>query len=324
MHRRALIQSAACALLAGTQLSARAAFPDRPIKLVTPFPPGGTVGNIAHALSLKLAGLLGQPVVIEPRPGAAGSIAAAQVARAPKDGHTLLFATSAMLGIAKFTQPNLPYDPVADFAPVSYLGNVVVGLFSNPKSGIDSLATLISQARMRPGKINFGSPGVGSSSHLAGELFRTRARLDLVHVPYASATPQMTDLVGGVTELAFGGVSAGMPYTGEGRAKLIAVASPTRSRLYPDVPAIGELLPGYDGPAWLGVVAPQGTPVDVVDRLSAAVQEVLKDREFRQLMENNVVEIEAMSARAFGEKIRREMDLWEEAVKAAKLQPPAK
>jgi tripartite-type tricarboxylate transporter receptor subunit TctC len=320
MHRRTLIQSAVCALLAAAA-PARAAFPDKPIKLVTPFPPGGTVGNIAHALSLKLAALLGQPVVIEPRPGAAGTIAAAQVARAPKDGHTLLFATSAMLGIAKYTYQSLPYDPVADFAPVSYLGNVLVGVFSNPKSsGIDSLAALISQARQRPGKINFGSPGVGSASHLAGELFRTRAKLELVHVPYPSATPQMTDLVGGVTELAFGGVSAGMPYTLEGRTKLIAVASPTRSRLFPDVPAIGEMLPGYEGPAWLGVVAPQGTPAEVVERLSAAVQDALRDRDFRQLMETNVVEIEAMSARAFGEKIRREMDLWEEAVRGARLQ----
>jgi tripartite-type tricarboxylate transporter receptor subunit TctC len=324
MQRRSLVQAAACTLLAAAGLSAQAAFPDKPIKLVTPFPPGGTVGNIAHALSIKLAAQLGQPVVIEPRPGAAGTIAAAQVARAPKDGYTLLLGTSAMLGIAKFTYAQLAYDPVADFVAVSYLGNVVVGVFSNPKSGIDSLASLISQARQRPGKINFGSPGMGSASHLAGELFRTRAKLDLVHVPYASATPQMTDLVGGITELAFGGVSSGIAYTAEGRAKLIAVASPNRSRLYPDVPAIGEVLPGYDGPAWLGVVAPQGTPADVVDRLSAAIGEVLKDSEFRKLMESNVVEMESMSARAFGEKIRREMSLWEEAVKAARLQASVK
>ena len=303
--------------LLGTLPVQAAGYPEKPIKLLSPFPPGGQVPTIAYIMSQKMGAILGQPMVMETRAGAGGTIAATVVAKAPKDGYTLLFGTSSMLGIAKFMNKDLAYDPIVDFAPVVYLGNVTVGVFTSQKSGIESLDSLISNARANPGKLNFSSPGIGSVSHLAGELFRSRAKLDMVHVPYQGLVAQMTDLIGGQTDVALGGMVSGLPYARDGRVKLVAVASKTRSKTVPDVPALGEVLPGYDAPAWLGIVAPSGTPKEVLERLESAAQEALNDPETRKLLDAQGVDLEVINARAFGEKIRRDMPLWEEAVKAS-------
>ena len=322
MKKRLFLHTSLFGILCTVVLSTTAAsFPDKPIKLVTPFPPGGLVATIAHAVAAKMSVSLGQPVVLDARPGAAGSIAAGLVAKATKDGYTLLFGTSSMLGIAKYMYKDLPYDPVNDFAPVAILGNVTVGVFASQKSGIESLEDLYAKARSKPGEINFGSIGVGSVSHLSAELFKVRAKLDIVHVPYAGTVPQMMDLIGGQTQLAFNGIASGMNYVKDGRMKLIAVAAKGRSKAYPTVPALGEFIPGYEAPAWLAIVAPKGTPQGVLDRLEAAVQEALADREIKALLENQGIEPEPMSARAFGDKMAREMPLWEEAVKASGAQP---
>ena len=315
-------KGALCAALLAAALSSTAAgFPDKPIKLIMPFPPGGTVGNIAFAVATRMSVTLGQPIVMDAKPGAAGTIAANFAAKAPKDGYTLLFGTSSMLGIAKYMYKDLGYDPISDFVPVGYVGNVTVGVFASQKGGIETLEDMLAKTRAKPGTINFGSPGMGSVSHLAAELLKVRGKLDIVHVPYAAATPQMTDLVGGQTHLAFGGVSSGMPYTKDGRAKLIAVAAKSRAKAHPSVPALGEVFPGYDAPAWLAIVAPKGTPQEVLDRLEAALQEALADRDVRTTLDAQGLDMEPMSARAFGDKMRREMSLWEEAVKASGAQP---
>ena len=322
MKKRAFIHLTLGSLLATAALPALAAgFPDKPIKLVMPFPPGGVVSTVAYAVSTKMAANLGQPVVLDAKPGAAGTIAATFVAKAPKDGYTLLFGTSAMLGIAKYMYKDLAYDPISDFSPVGIVGNVTVGVFASQKGGVESLDDLLAKAKAKPGSINFGSPGVGSVSHLAGELFKSRAKLDLVHVPYAGNVPQMTDLVGGQTQIGFTGVGSGITFTKDGRTKLIAVATKTRSKAYPAVAALGEVIPGYDAPAWLGIVAPKGTPQDVLDRLELALQEALADREVKALFEVQGIDPEPMSARAYGDKMRSEMALWEEAVKASGAQP---
>lgn len=321
MRKRTLLKAAAGGLLAASLLPAYAAWPERPIRLITPFPPGGQVDTIARAIGQKVSAALGQPVVLEARPGAAGSIAATAAARAPKDGYTLLFATSAMLGVAKYTNKELAYDPVADFTPVSYVGNVTVGLFASNQSGITTLQQLLSTAKANPGKLNFGSPGVGSASHLAGEMFAQRAGIKLVHVPYPSNVLQMQDLVGGRTELSFSGMASGAPFAKDGRTKFIAVAAKSRSALYPDIPALGEVLPGYDAPAWLGIVAPAGTPQEAVDKLHSAIQAALADKELKPLFDAQGLDMDPMSARAFGDKIKREMAMWEEAVRAAGMQP---
>ena len=322
MKKRAFIHLTLASLLATAVLPALAAgFPDKPIKLVMPFPPGGVVSTVAYAVATKMAANLGQPVVLDAKPGAAGTIAATFVAKAPKDGYTLLFGTSAMLGIAKYMYKDLAYDPISDFSPVGIVGNVTVGVFASQKGGVESLDDLLAKAKAKPGSINFGSPGVGSVSHLAGELFKSRARLDLVHVPYAGNVPQMTDLVGGQTQIGFTGVGSGITFTKDGRTKLIAVATKTRSKAYPAVAALGEVIPGYDAPAWLGIVAPKGTPQDVLDRLELALQEALAEREVKALFEVQGIDPEPMSARAYGDKMRSEMALWEEAVKASGAQP---
>ena len=315
-HPSRIVLLAAVALAAMCN-GAQAAFPDTPIKLVTPFPPGGQVPTMAYMLAMRMGTALGQPVVLEPRPGAGGTIAASAVAKAPKDGYTLLFATSGMLGIAKYQQKDLAYDPVADFAPIAHLGVVAVGVFASNQAGIATPEQLLAAARANPGKINFSSPGIGSVSHLAGELLKARARVDMVHVPYQGFTAQVTDLIGGRTELAFAGMASGLPQVREGRFKLVAIAGKSRSKMTPEVPALGELLPGYDAPAWLGIVAPAGTPPDVLSRLEAAAQESLKDPALLKGLEEQGLDLEVIAGRGFGDKIRRELPLWEEAVKAS-------
>jgi tripartite-type tricarboxylate transporter receptor subunit TctC len=179
----------------------------------------------------------------------------------------------------------------------------------------------MARAKAKPGEVNFSSPGIGSTSHLAGELFKTRAKLDIVHVPYPSAVPQMTDLVMGNTQIGFGGVAAGITYTNDGSVKLIAVAAKARSKGYPNVPALAEVIPGYDAPAWLALVAPKGTPQEVLDKLEAAAQWAIQQPEVKTLFDQQGVDVEPMTARAFGDKMRRDMALWEEAAKAAGVKP---
>lgn len=311
--RRAVL----CALLSTGAMVQAASFPDRPIKLVVPFPPGGLVSSVALAIANKMSPVLGQPVVMDNKPGAAGTIAANAVAKAPKDGYTILFGTSATQGIAKYMYKDLPYDPIEDFTPVGIVGNVTVGVFASEKSGIRTMEEMVAGIKAKPGQVNYGSPGVGSVSHLAAELFKSRAKLNVLHVPYAGTVPQMTDLVGGQTQLGFTGLGSGITYVRDGRVRLLAVASRTRSRDHPNVPALGELIPGYDAPAWLGIVAPKGTPADVVERLEKALQVALADRDIQALFANQGIDPEPMGAREFGDKMRREMPLWEEAVRAA-------
>lgn len=304
-------------LTAATPPVAAGGFPQRPVKLVVPFPPGGLVGTVALALGNKMTTALGQPVVVENKPGAAGTIAAAMVAKAPKDGYMILFGTSATLGSAKYTYKDLAYDPIDDFSPVAIVGNVAAGVFASQKSGIGSLDEMMAALKARPGQISYGSPGVGSVSHLAAELFKLRAGVDMLHVPYAGTVPQMSDLVGGQTQLAITGVASGMNYTKDGRVKLVAIAAKERSASQPQVPALGELIPGYDAPAWLGVVAPRGTPQPVLDRLEKAAQAALADPEMKALLQGQGIDLLPMTAREFGDKMRHEMPLWAEAVKAS-------
>ena len=306
-----------CALMSTCALAQAASYPDRPIKLVVPFPPGGLVSAVALAIANKMSPVLVQPVVMDNKPGAAGTIAANTVAKAPKDGYTILFGTSATQGIAKYMYKDLPYDPIEDFMPIGIVGNVTVGVFASEQSGIRTMEEMVAAIRAKPGQVNYGSPGVGSVSHLAAELFKSRTKLNMLHVPYAGTVPQMTDLVGGQTQLGFTGLGSGMTYARDGRVRLLAVASRTRSRNHPNVPALGELIPGYDAPAWLGIVAPKGTPADVVERIEKALQVALADRDIQALFANQGIDPEPMGAHEFGDKMRREMPLWEEAVRAA-------
>jgi len=297
--------------------AAQAAYPDKAIKLISPFPPGGQVANIAYIMSQKMGQLIGQPMIMETRAGAGGQIAANAVAKGPKDGYQLLFATSSMLGIAKFMNKDLPYDPVTDFAPVAYLGNVTVGIFASATTPFTTFEQVIAFAKANPGKLAFSSPGIGSVSHLAGELLWARAGIKLVHVPYAGNSVQMSDLISGQHQIAMSGMVSGLPYSKDGKTRLLGVVGPTRSKMVPNVPAIGESMPGYDAPAWLGIVAPAGLAREALERLEAVAQQALADAETRKALEGQGVDLNVITAKAFGDKIKGDMPLWEEAVKAA-------
>lgn len=315
MKRRAWLRG--CLLVAlspllGTQSVLAQDYPTRPVKLVNPFAPGGTIDVVARVMADKMGKYLGQSVVIEYKPGAAGTVAAGVVAKGPKDGYTIYFGTSATLGFSKLLNKDLPYDPIADFTPVATVGSVPVGVFVDAGLGINTLQELIAAAKAKPGSIAFGSTGVGGVSHLAGEMLKARAGIDMLHVPYAGAAARYwSDITGGRIQVVFAGVTGGLPLAKEGRVKLLATATRQRSKLLPDVPAVGEVIPGYDAPAWFGLVVAKGTPQPIVAKLEAAALAALAEPSTRPMFESAGVDMDpVLDAQAFAAKMPRDIEMW--------------
>ncbi len=302
--------------LACSRFAVAAEYPDRPIKLVNPFAPGGTIDVVARVMAEKMGQKLGGVMVIENRPGAAGTVAATYVAKGPKDGYNVYFGTSASLGFSKLLTPDLPYDPVTDFTPIAMVGSVPVGIFVNAALNIRSLQELIAYARSKPGELSFASPGVGSVSHLAAEMLKARAKIDMLHVPYTGAAANYwADVSEGRVQLVFAGVTGGLPQVKGGKVRLLAVATRERSKLLPDVPAVGELISGYDAPAWFGLVVAKGTPPDIVEKLQAAAQWALHDPSTRTIFSTAGVDLDPIiDAKTFGAKIPKDIELWKIAL----------
>ena len=258
-------------------------FPSRPIRLIVPYPPGGPTDLIARAVNERLAQRLGQQVVIDNRGGAATVIGAELAARAPADGYTLLVATITTLAVNPALNPRLPYDPERDFAPVSMLAAQPYLLASTASLPVTSVAQLIAYAKANPGKLSFASAGVGAGAHLAGELFKYMAKIDVVHVPYKGTGPAVTDLIGGHVAYQFAGVSVLMPFAATGKLRTLAVSTAKRSPMVPEVPTIAESgLAGYETSSWNSLVAPRGTPRAMIERLNADIVAVLNSPEIRE------------------------------------------
>lgn len=260
-------------------------YPSKPIRLVVPFPPGGATDILSRDLMQRLSLRLGRQVVVDNRPGAAGAIGSELVAKAPPDGYTLLMATTSTHSISPLLTPGLPYDPVKDFAPVCLVGyatNVLVVPVTLPANSAKELIVL---AREKPGVLNFGSSGTGSIVHLTGELFRFRAGIDIVHVPYKGTQLAVPDLVSGQISMLFDSIVSAMPNLKTGKLKAIGISSLKRSPLLPSVPTIAESgLPGFEASTWFGVYAPAGTPKDVIAKLNRELVAVLRSAETRQRM----------------------------------------
>ncbi len=255
--------------------SAQPAYPAKPIRLVSVHAPGGGGDTLSRLMASKLSAALGQPVVVENKPGGSTMIGAEFVAKAPADGYTLLMASVTTLSINPGMFAKMPYDPVRDFTPVSIVASMPFFVTVNPQVEAKNLKELIALAKAKPGTLNFGSPGSGSSAHLAGALLASMAGIDFVHVPYKGATAALTDVLAGRVQIFLDSIS--LPHVKAGKLRALAVTSRARSALMPDLPTVAEAgVPGYEATVWYGIVAPAGTPNDIVRRLNEEVNKALK------------------------------------------------
>ncbi|MCZ8437099.1 tripartite tricarboxylate transporter substrate binding protein [Achromobacter xylosoxidans] len=287
---------AAVALSIGAA-SAAAAYPDRPVVLVNPYAAGGPADVVARSLARALEKRLGQPVVVENKPGGGASIGTGFVARAKPDGYTLLLGTSAGHVVTPLMQKTA-YDGVKGFAFCSVVAVQPIMLVVNPSRGIRSVPELIARAKAEPGKWSYGSAGVGGATHLGAELFQQVAGVQLNHIPYAGASPAINDVVGGQTDLVMLNLSASLPFIRQGRLVALAYASDKRSPLLPDVPTLAEAgVAGADAATWYSLAAPAGTPADIVRTLSDAVRAVNDDPDYRRVMQEQAIALMALSPR---------------------------
>jgi tripartite-type tricarboxylate transporter receptor subunit TctC len=293
-------------------------YPDKPVHLIVPFPPGGGADILARTVMPRVEKALGQPVVIENRPGAGGNVGAEYVARAAPDGYTLLYGTNGTHGINASLYRNLRFDPVKDFVPVSRMTIIGALLIVNPKFPARSVEELIRYARDNPGKVNFASAGNGTTSHLAGELFKTQAGIDIVHVPYGGGAKAVIDLVGGQVQMMIDVMPNALPLARDGRARGLAVSTSTRYPGAPEFPTIAESgLPGYEASAWDGIFAPAGTPAAVVARLNAAIREALDDPQVAEALRARGAVPSPDTPEDFARFIARSAEKWAGAVRSS-------
>jgi tripartite-type tricarboxylate transporter receptor subunit TctC len=297
--------------------------PARPIRIVVPFPPGGSTDLLARRIAEKMTASLGQTVLVENRPGAGGTTGADMVAKSAPDGTTLLAGVTGSNAIAASLFPNLPYDPVRDFAPVTRLVSAPLILVVNPRFPARDLAGFIAAARASEANpITFATPGNGTSMHLTGEMFAQRAGVKLQHVPYRGSAQAMTDLIGGQVQSAFADFLVSLPHVRAGSLVPIAVTSPARAPLLPDVPTMAEAgLPGFEATSWQGIFAPAGTPAPIVARLNAAIAAALADPAIRDPFAQQGFVVAASTPEEFAALVRAEVEKWRAVVRAGNIRP---
>ena len=311
----------ACAL--ALPLSGAHGYPNRAVKIVVPYPPGGIGDTVTRALAQGMAEQMGQPFVIDNKPGASQMIGAELVAKAPADGYTLFLGSVTSLAINVSSQKKMNYDPARDFAPVAMAFFSPLYLVVNPAVPAANVRELIALAKAQPGKLSFASIGQGGSIHLAGELFRSMAGLDMTHVPYKGSAPALTDVIGGQVSLMFdAGVSA-LPQVRAGKLRGLAVTSAKRSASAPELPTVAEAgnLPGYEATIWFGLVAPAATPRDVVARLSQEFARVARQPALRERFAPQGVELASTTPEEFADIIRAEIPKWGKVLRDANVAP---
>ncbi|MFO1080384.1 MAG: tripartite tricarboxylate transporter substrate binding protein [Reyranellaceae bacterium] len=296
-------------------------WPDRPIKVVNGFAAGGGTDLLLRVLLPRLGEILGQQMIIDYRAGAGGNLAMDFVAKAPPDGYTLLMGSPG-LATNRSLYKELSFDPLRDFAPISLIGTVPNVLVVNPSLPVRTVAELVALARKEPGKLNFASPGYGTSLHLAAELFKAAEGIDIVHVPYKGGQQAVTDVLAGKPELMFNVLPSALPYIQAGKLRALAVTGETRAAALPDVPTMIEAgVPGYTAFTWNGLLAPAGTPQPIVDRLHAAIVKALAEPAVLEGYARIGQDPASDTPQQFAELIRRETDKWTRVIKAARIEP---
>jgi len=291
-------------------------WPEKPVRFVVGFTPGGPSDILARALGQKLAESWGQQVVIENRPGAGGNIAAELVARSAPDGATWLLGNNSILATNQSLYGKLGYDPVKDFAPVALVAIQPNILVVNPNLPVSSVKELIALAKAKPGALNYASSGSGAAAHLAGELFKAMTGVQMVHIPYKGAQPALTDVIAGQAQLMFATSASVIPYIKAGRLRALAVTTAKRSGTVPELPTLSEAgVPGFEAITWHGVVVPAATPARLVERLNADIVRVLHMRDLRERFESLGAELATGTPQDFAEYIAREIPKWAKVVK---------
>lgn len=294
-----------------------APYPNRPIRMIAPSGAGGPVDVICRAVSQGLGEVLGQQLVVENRVGAAGLIGTETVVKSAPDGYTLLFGFSGPLAIVPNLNPNTPYDPQRDLVAISQVAAAPYVLLVHPSVPAKSVKQLVTLAKSRPGKMNFGSGGTGVGIHMAGELFKVAAGVNIVHVPYKGAAPAMTALMAGEVDMMFNGMSPAIPHIKSGRVRALAVGGAKRSSLLPELPTVKEAGFEFNTEGWYGILAPRGTPPAIITRLHEATVRALAGPELKGILARMAVETVGSSPADFARQIRDENAVWAKVIKAA-------
>lgn len=321
MGRRVLFSLAAATAL--LPVVAMAQYPDKPIRLIVPYSPGGTTDIMARTLQEPLSKALGQPVIVDNKAGAAGAIGTKQVATAPPDGYTLIFGNNGPSAIVPLIQKDVGYDPVKDFAPVSLVSIAPLTLVVHPSVPAGNVKELIAWAKTQPGGVDYATAGAGSLGHLATELFGKEAGIKLNHVPYKGQAPSTMAVLNGEVKLLLTTSSDTQDAAVKsGKLKLLGVSTPKPSPLMPSAPTIGQSLPGYETVVWFGILAPAGTPANVIDRLNAAIRSVLADAEIQKKFMGYGCIATASTPQQFAAVIAGEVPKWKSIVETAKIATP--
>jgi tripartite-type tricarboxylate transporter receptor subunit TctC len=296
-------------------------YPSRPVSLVVAFTPGGPSDVLSRIIGLRLNEILHQPFIIENRPGSGGNIAAEQVARATPDGYTLLMGNNSILATNAALYKKLGYDAERDFTPITMVGTQANILVVNPAVPAQSMAELIALAKVNPGQLNFASSGHGAAAHLAGELFKAEAKVNIVHVPYKGAAPALQDVMAGHVQMMFATAASVIGLIKSGKVRALAVTTPNRTALLPDLPTVDELgIKGFDATTWHGLVAPAGTPREIIDTLNFATVAALKDPATQKALIDLGVDIVGDSPKEFEAYIKTEIPKWTAVVKTSGAQ----
>lgn len=327
--RRALIRTfarlglavLASGALAGAApvMAAAAGFPDRPVTIVVPFPPAGPPDLLARAIGEHLSKAWGQPVLVENKPGANGVVATQFVANAQADGYTILVGSVATHAMNRALRPDLPFDTLTAFEPVTQLGFTPMLITAHPSTGITTIAQLVEKAKAEPESITYASVGQGSAAHLAAELFQAAAGIRLVHVPYDGIAQASLDLISGQVDLGFSNVVNMLPYVKDGKSNALAVTDTTRAAILPDVPTLAEAYPGIDVRLWWGIFTPAGTPSDVVDKLSAEINVALKDKALIDKWAESATTIVGSTPADFKALVNADAEKWGKVIKDANI-----
>ena len=320
MSRIILRVFAACVLATAMQHVDAQNYPNKPIKLIVTFAAGGGADFMGRLIGQKLAEMMGQAVIVDNRAGAGGAIGNEAVAKAAPDGYTLLLGAAGPLVISPALYTKMNYDVLKDLAPITLLAHVPFALCAHPSVPANNVKELISLAKRRPGKLNFGSSGTAGAPHLAGELFKASAGVDLVHVPYKGLAPAITDLIGGQLDLIFADVNLVKQHVDGNRLRGLAVTGATRSAIMPQLPTVSEAaLPGYQAGTWYGVLAPSGVPREVIAKLNVEISRILASSEIRERLATQGAEPAGNTPEQFAAMIKAELNKWAKVVEAANI-----
>ena len=293
-------------------------YPSKPARMIVPYPPGGSADILARAIGAKVGEGLGQPVVIDNRPGAGTIIGTEATAKSAPDGYTFMLGTVSSHAINPALNPKLPFDPVKDFTPLSLVASIPFAMIVHPSVAAKSVQEFVALAKAKPGQINYSSAGTGTSNHLAGELLKSMAGIDLVHVPYKGSAPALNDLIAGQVSMMFDLVLTAAPHIKSGAARGLAVTGSQRSPVLPELPTVAESgLPGYEVSAWFGIFAPAGLPQPVAQRLNAEFVKVMREPDLKQRLASLGADPLTSSPEQFSAYLRSEIDKWAKVVKAS-------